>query len=101
VSAETIPLRPAVEDLPDQSGPDQPASPSLAVEPLLLTARQAAALYGISPATWHRWNAGGRVPACVRIGTTVRWRRSELAAHIEAGAPDRLAWERLKQQQNR
>jgi excisionase family DNA binding protein len=64
-----------------------------AVEPLLLTADQASRLYGVSAATWYRWASARRVPAPVRIGATVRWRREELEAHIAAGCPDRRTWE--------
>ncbi|HKI38264.1 MAG TPA: helix-turn-helix domain-containing protein [Gemmataceae bacterium] len=62
-------------------------------EPLLLTAGQASRLYGASAATWYRWVSAGRVPAPVRIGATVRWRREELEAHISAGCPPRREWE--------
>jgi predicted DNA-binding transcriptional regulator AlpA len=99
---DTIPLRPDPaaadpgEDLRDRpaahAGADRP-NPAPAAAPLLVPARAAAALYGVSLATWHRWHAGGRVPAPVRIGATVRWRREELAAHIAAGCPARREWE--------
>src|SRR5438105_15014576 len=72
----------------------EPARPAL--PPLLLTAGQAAAACNVSPATWHRWAAAGRVPAPLRIGATVRWRRAELEAWTAAGAPDRRTWEALR-----
>jgi predicted DNA-binding transcriptional regulator AlpA len=90
---DTAPPDP-VEALRDRPGAGRPASP--AVEPALLAARQAAALYAVSLATWHRWVSAGRVPAPVRIGATVRWRAEELRAHIAAGCPDRRAWEALR-----
>jgi predicted DNA-binding transcriptional regulator AlpA len=51
----------------------------LAKEALLLAAAHAAALCGISIATWWRWSSSGKVPAPVRVSRgVVRWRRSEL-----------------------
>jgi predicted DNA-binding transcriptional regulator AlpA len=67
------------------------------MEPLLLDARQAAALYGVSRATWHRMVSAGRVPASFRPSPgCVRWRTDELRAHIAAGMPDRTTWEELR-----
>jgi predicted DNA-binding transcriptional regulator AlpA len=67
------------------------------MEPLLLDARQAAALYGVSRATWHRMVSTGSVPASFRPSPgCVRWRTEELRAHIAAGMPDRTTWEALR-----
>ena len=72
-------------------------APAAAAEPaLLLPARQAAALCGVSPATWWRWEAAGKIPAAVRIGSTVRWRRAELEAWTAAGCPSRAEWQALQ-----
>lgn len=69
---------------------------------LLLRARDAAATCGVSVATWWRWDAAGRCPAPVRIGSSVRWRRSELEAWVAAGCPDRLEWQAVQDvQRNR
>jgi len=86
----------AAPDLPADSPPGEADRRQAAPLPPLMPARQAADLYAVSPATWHRWVAAGRVPAPVRIGATVRWRRSELEAHIAAGCPDRRTWEALR-----
>jgi predicted DNA-binding transcriptional regulator AlpA len=85
-----------VEAPRDRPESGRPASLAAAVEPLLLRAAEAARLYGVSPATWHRWVSAGRVPAPVRIGATVRWRSAELAAHIQAGCPPRREWQALE-----
>ena len=67
------------------------------VEPLLLNARQAAALYGVSGATWHRMVSAGSVPASFRPSPgCVRWRTEELRAHIAAGMPDQTTWEAMQ-----
>jgi predicted DNA-binding transcriptional regulator AlpA len=64
------------------------------MEPLLVDARQAAALYGVSRANWHRMVSAGSVPASIRPSPgCVRWRAEELRAHIAAGMPDRITWE--------
>jgi predicted DNA-binding transcriptional regulator AlpA len=66
----------------------------LVQEPLLLTARAAARLYGVSEATWHRMVSAGRVPASVRPSPgCVRWNADDLRAHIAAGLPPRREWE--------
>lgn len=57
---------------------------------LLLSAKEAAALCGISVRQWWRWNAVGRVPEPVRIGATKRWRSIDLERWIAAGCPARL-----------
>lgn len=56
----------------------------------LLSAARCARLWGVTPKTWRRWAREGRVPAPIRVASTVRWRRSEiearfaLAAHVQA-----------------
>jgi predicted DNA-binding transcriptional regulator AlpA len=75
---------------PDTRATTDPIPPP---EPLLLAARQAAALCGVSLATWHRLRSAGRIgPAPVRLGGRVLWRRAELAAWIEANCPDSRTW---------
>jgi excisionase family DNA binding protein len=64
--------------------------------PLLLTARQAAALCGTSLRTWRTWDAAGKIPRPVRIGRRVLWRSEELKAWVAAGCPRREQWETLQ-----
>lgn len=67
-------------------------APTLA--PLLVSADDAAALIGVSPATWHRLVARGATPAPVRLSAgCVRWRVSDLRSWIDAGCPRRAEWE--------
>jgi predicted DNA-binding transcriptional regulator AlpA len=74
----------------------RPGPPAIG-EPALVTAREAARLYGVSAATWHRMVAAGRVPAPVRTSPgCVRWRLEELRAHIAGGCQDRRTWEALR-----
>jgi prophage regulatory protein len=73
-----------------------PAPPAAAVPPspaLLLTARQAAGMCGVSLATWWRWDAAGRCPAPIRLSAgCVRWRRDELESWVACGCPRRKEW---------
>jgi predicted DNA-binding transcriptional regulator AlpA len=71
--------------------------PAVAAESLLLTARQAAALCGVSLATWHRMASAGRCPAPLRLSAgCVRWRRDDLEGWVFAGCPSRTAWEAMR-----
>src|SRR5262245_66031070 len=64
--------------------------------PLLITAKETAALCGVSPATWHRLVAASKTPAAVRLSRgLVRWRISEIEAWIAAGCAERAKWERV------
>jgi predicted DNA-binding transcriptional regulator AlpA len=85
---------PAVEVLHDHPAAGRPASLAAAVEPLLLSADQAAALCGVSPATWYRMASAGRCPAPLRLSRgCVRWRTQELRDWIGGGCPSRREWE--------
>lgn len=74
-----------------QISPSQPdAIPDSADCPsLLVNARQAGQLVGVSLRTWRSWNSAGHVPLPVRIGRMVFWRRDDLVAWLAAGCPRR------------
>ena len=59
----------------------------------LLSAREAAALCGLGLSTWWRHLSSGKVPAPVKIGGSVRWRREELYAWVDVGCPPREKWD--------
>ena len=61
--------------------------------PLLLTAKQAAAICGKSLRTWRTWDAAGWIPKPVRIGRSTLWRADELRKWVVAGCPRRAEWE--------
>jgi predicted DNA-binding transcriptional regulator AlpA len=63
------------------------------LEPLLLTAAEAAALCGKSSRTWRTWHSAGWIPRPMRIGRSLLWRRDELTAWIAAGCPARNFWQ--------
>jgi len=74
-----------VEPVPDQ-----------VPNPLLLTARQAAAKCGKSLRTWRAWDSAGWIPRPVRIGRSTLWRTAELHEWVAAGCPRRTEWEARK-----
>ena len=78
-----------LKDIPSE-GPDGDA------KPLLLTAFQAAEMFGAGLRTWRTWQATGRIPQPIRIGRKIYWRSKELRAWIAAGCPDRETWEVVK-----
>ena len=72
--------------LPSQHG-DGPA----------LAPADAARLLSVSRATFFKMHSAGKVPLPVYLSPRCpRWLRAELLAWLEAGAPDRQTWEKLK-----
>ena len=63
------------------------------IEPLLLDAKCAAALCGVSARHWATLGSEGLIPAPVRLGRRVLWRAEELRAWTRAGCPPRLRWQ--------
>jgi predicted DNA-binding transcriptional regulator AlpA len=55
----------------------------------LLRDVEAAAIIGVSKATWWRRVADGTMPQPIRFGSITRWKLSEIAAAIEKLAKDR------------
>jgi excisionase family DNA binding protein len=66
--------------------------PAVAALPLLVRAKQLAVLLGVSVRTIHTWDAAGRLPAPIRIGGSVSWRRDEIDDWLHAGCPSRAEW---------
>jgi len=71
--------------------PTEPAK-VLAVPPLLLDAKQAAKLLGISRSHFLELHQMGQIPVPVRLGRSVRWRVTELKAWVSAGCPSQERW---------
>jgi predicted DNA-binding transcriptional regulator AlpA len=69
------------------------ANPVLENQSLLVNAGQAATLCGVSRTSWWRMDRSGRCPLPIRLGGRVLWRRNELAAWVDAGAPPRHRWQ--------
>lgn len=73
----------------------------MAADSLLLNDLEAAALVGVSRATWHRLRAAGKLPRAVRLGRCVRWSRSELVSWISAGCPSQEIFDEIRVQSRR
>ncbi len=65
-------------------------------ESMLIDARAAWTLCGLSKSSWYKNLSCGRIPRPVKIGGALRWRRLELEEWIAAGCPARSAWEGMK-----
>ena len=66
---------------------DDQLLPCCPTDPLLLMVRDVAAMLRLSERTVWRRAAAGELPAPLRIGNSVRWRRDEIIAWVEAGCP--------------
>lgn len=75
--------------------PEAHATPTnvTGTQPLLLTAKMAAAMCGKSVRTWRSWDAAGRIPRPIRIGRSTLWDCRELENWVAAGCPSREEWE--------
>ena len=72
---------------------DAPVNDPTGLDPLLVCAKDAAALIGVSLRTFRAMDAAGRIPAPVRLSPgCVRWRLSELRAWVAADSPPRAEW---------
>ncbi|MCZ7605860.1 MAG: helix-turn-helix domain-containing protein [Planctomycetota bacterium] len=60
---------------------------------LVLTTDELATALRISPAMVFKLKAAGKLPAPVRLGRGLRWRRAEVEAWLEAGCPALESWE--------
>ena len=60
---------------------------------LLLSAADAAHAVGVSRSGFWKLHASGRVPAPVRLGRRVLWRRHDLELWVAGGCPSRDRFE--------
>ena len=65
------------------------------VSPLLLKAADLGRLLGCGRSTIWAHHSSGQIPRPVRIGRITRWRRAEIEAWLDAGAPPRGRWENV------
>ena len=66
-------------------------------QPLAVSARELSAMLGVSLRQIWRLNATGRLPKPIRLGGSVKWRRSEILAWLGQNCPARAAWEAMKE----
>ena len=67
----------------------------VAPAPLLLDAKAAAKVCGVSRSHFLAMHSAGKVPLPVRLGRRTLWRADELADWISAGCPARDRWESM------
>lgn len=65
-------------------------------ETVLLTAEQSWALCNLGKSAWYKNKSSGKIPAPVKIGGALRWRRDELLAWIAADCPPRVKWDAMR-----
>lgn len=65
----------------------QSTNPLSLIEPLLLQAKDAAALCGIGLRTWHTYRASGKLPPSYRIAGRRIWKRRDIERWIEWNFP--------------
>ena len=63
---------------------------------VLLTVKGVARTCNLSPRTIWRLHDSGRMPGAVNVGSSVRWRASDIDAWIGMGCPDRTTFEARK-----
>lgn len=66
------------------------------IEGHLVSAKELAGLMGVSLRHVRRLDSAGKLPRPIRIGGSVRWLITEVKDWLNAGAPDRKAWEAMK-----
>ncbi len=71
------------------------ASPT-GIPELCLNIKQLASVLGVSSRHIERLDSSGKLPKPLRLGRAKRWRTSEIEAWLEAGCPDRRAWQATK-----
>ena len=71
-------------------------SSSAVVEPILLSAVQAAQLCGVSRSHFLGLHVAGKVPLPVRLGRRTLWKTDELKSWVEAGCPPREVWQNTR-----
>ena len=63
------------------------------IDSMLIDAKEAAALCGLSRSTWFKLCASGKIPKPLKLGRLTLWRRDELARWVAAGCPARAKWD--------
>ena len=75
---------------------------ALELPPLAVDAKTLSKMLGLSVRTIRSMNTRGKLPKPVRLsGHSIRWIVSEVEAWLEAGCPDRDAWESIRDDKRR
>ena len=79
--------------------PDATTTPTVQLPALLVGREQAAAMLGVSSATFDRWRRSGRLgPRSVDLGGRELYRVRELGDWCDAACPGRVAWDEQQTQ---
>lgn len=70
------------------------------VQNKLVDAQEVSQLLSLSKRQVFRLNSSGDIPASMKVGGSVRWSLKELNNWMDAKAPTRDEWERMKGGQN-
>ena len=57
-------------------------------EPLLVRAKDAARLCGLSPSTWYEFRSAGKLPPSIKLGKARLWRMDILRRWVELNCPN-------------
>lgn len=68
------------------------------IDSYLLPVQELAENLGVSPRQIWRLDSVGKLPRPVIVGQSKRWRRAEILSWIDAGCPDRAAWDGLRRE---
>jgi predicted DNA-binding transcriptional regulator AlpA len=75
--------------------PDLP-TPEPNDDPILIDAEGLAKILMVTVRHVRRMDAGGDLPAPIRLGRLVRWRRDEILKWLAADCPDRMKWKVMR-----
>lgn len=75
---------------------DDPPPERPQLSPLVVDARSLAKLLGCGLRTLRSHDAGGKIPAPLRIGGRVVWLLRDIEGWLTAGAPSRATWQTIK-----
>ncbi len=62
----------------------------------LLNVKSLAAMLSVSVRSIWKMDASGKLPEAIRFAGNVRWRKDEIMAWIDSGAPTRERWMAMK-----
>jgi predicted DNA-binding transcriptional regulator AlpA len=82
-----------MSEVPHSDSPHPPGAQRSRPDPLLVRRQEAAALCGMSLATFDRADAAGLIPAGRKVGGCKVWAFAELQAWATHGCPPRSTWQ--------
>ena len=62
----------------------------------LISCKELAKMLSLSKRQIHRLNSCHRLPACIRVGGSIRWMESTIIDWLNSGAKDRKTFEAMQ-----